>query len=321
MFNLDQTILEWRRKMLAGGIKTPVPLDELECHLRDEIEQQIKSGLNQQEAFNIAVQKIGHAHTLENEFKKVGGTQPHPWIRWHYPLLLLAWNTTTAFYFLPGKPSFCLIMIFVSFCVSMLACFMKPDFKFISVPSVTWPLLFITAIVLGTALLAGIHRVPGSETMGGERYLLLLAAVAGYFALVAQRIPAHKADLYVKLFFLGAVSAAIASLAVAIAPAFHLVFYVLPATKNASATDFSGLATASVAIIALLLARYGLRGILDFRKFWRFVAFALLAVLSLLGGYRSLVVDLALLGGLMFCLEGLFRTRLLPHLPRLARPV
>jgi len=30
MFNLEQSIADWRRQMIAGGIKTPVPLEELE---------------------------------------------------------------------------------------------------------------------------------------------------------------------------------------------------------------------------------------------------------------------------------------------------
>jgi hypothetical protein len=71
MFNLDQAIAEWRRRMLAAGIKTPVPLDELEAHLRDEIEQQAKSGLSEAEAFQVAVEEIGKAHPLQQEFKKV----------------------------------------------------------------------------------------------------------------------------------------------------------------------------------------------------------------------------------------------------------
>jgi hypothetical protein len=71
MSNLDQTISEWRRQMLAAGIKTPVPLEELETHLRDEIERQTKSGLGEMEAFQTAAQKIGHAHRVQHEFKKV----------------------------------------------------------------------------------------------------------------------------------------------------------------------------------------------------------------------------------------------------------
>ena len=73
MFDLERAIAEWRRQMLAAGIKTPVPLEELEIHLREEIEQQMKSGLGEQDAFNSTVQKIGEAGLLRTEFKKAGG--------------------------------------------------------------------------------------------------------------------------------------------------------------------------------------------------------------------------------------------------------
>ena len=53
MFDLEQSIADWRQQMLAAGIKTPVPLEELEIHLREEIERQMKSGLNEQDAFEI----------------------------------------------------------------------------------------------------------------------------------------------------------------------------------------------------------------------------------------------------------------------------
>jgi len=70
MFNLDQAIAEWRGQMLAGGIKTPVPLDELESHLRDDVEQQVRSGLNAEQSFETAVRRIGEAHALKIEFAK-----------------------------------------------------------------------------------------------------------------------------------------------------------------------------------------------------------------------------------------------------------
>ena len=71
MFDLEQSIMDWRRQMLDAGIKTPVPLEELEIHLREDIERQMVSGLNEQKAFEIAVQEIGKANMLKNEFKKV----------------------------------------------------------------------------------------------------------------------------------------------------------------------------------------------------------------------------------------------------------
>jgi hypothetical protein len=72
MFNLEKAIAEWRKQMLAAGIKTPVPLEELEIHLREEIERQMQSGLNGLEAFNSAVHKIGQARALKLEFKNAG---------------------------------------------------------------------------------------------------------------------------------------------------------------------------------------------------------------------------------------------------------
>jgi drug/metabolite transporter (DMT)-like permease len=71
MFNLEQSIAEWRRQMQAGGIKTPVPLEELECHLREEIEQLAGSGLPLGGAFGTAVQQIGQAQTIKTEFTKI----------------------------------------------------------------------------------------------------------------------------------------------------------------------------------------------------------------------------------------------------------
>jgi hypothetical protein len=70
MFDLEKSIAEWRQQMLVTGIKSPVPLDELEIHLHEEIERQMKSGLNEQKSFEISIQQIGQPKTLNIEFKK-----------------------------------------------------------------------------------------------------------------------------------------------------------------------------------------------------------------------------------------------------------
>jgi hypothetical protein len=71
MFDLQKSIAEWRRQMLAAGIPTPVPLEELESHLREDIAQQMQLGLSAQQAFGIAMEKIGQAPELKREFKKI----------------------------------------------------------------------------------------------------------------------------------------------------------------------------------------------------------------------------------------------------------
>jgi hypothetical protein len=80
MFNLEQAIAEWRRQMLAAGLKTPVPLEELESHLREDVERQMQSGLDAQRAFENSIQRIGPAQRLKTEFKKICGTKRNPWL-------------------------------------------------------------------------------------------------------------------------------------------------------------------------------------------------------------------------------------------------
>jgi hypothetical protein len=72
MFDPEQSIADWRKQMLAAGIKTPVPLEELESHLREEIERQTKLGVDEQLAFEMATTQIGQAGSLRTEFKKAG---------------------------------------------------------------------------------------------------------------------------------------------------------------------------------------------------------------------------------------------------------
>lgn len=57
--------------MLAAGIKSPVPLEELESHLREDIDRSVRSGLGEDHAFRLAVSQIGDPGTLKAEFARV----------------------------------------------------------------------------------------------------------------------------------------------------------------------------------------------------------------------------------------------------------
>jgi hypothetical protein len=74
MFNLEQSIVEWRRQMLAAGINKPSLVEELEGHLREEIERLMKSGVTTENALETAVEHIGNAILLKKEFKKISGS-------------------------------------------------------------------------------------------------------------------------------------------------------------------------------------------------------------------------------------------------------
>jgi hypothetical protein len=74
MFDLERSIAQWRRQMLSAGIAATAVLDELESHLREDVENQVSSGTSGQQAFETTVRDIGQSDLLKNEFAKVGGT-------------------------------------------------------------------------------------------------------------------------------------------------------------------------------------------------------------------------------------------------------
>lgn len=72
MSNLDQAIAAWRRQMQAAGIKVPELLDELESHLREDVEHRMRQGSTAQGAFEVAIRNMGKIDLLKAEFDKCG---------------------------------------------------------------------------------------------------------------------------------------------------------------------------------------------------------------------------------------------------------
>jgi hypothetical protein len=73
MPQVDPAIADWRRQMAADGIHSAEVLEELECHLRDDIDAQMASGMNAADAFTSSVARLGPSHELTREFAKLGG--------------------------------------------------------------------------------------------------------------------------------------------------------------------------------------------------------------------------------------------------------
>jgi hypothetical protein len=72
MFNVEQAISEWRQD-LAAAVKSPAALDELESHLREELERQMQSERDPQQAFRAAIRQVGEIDVLKSEFAKNRG--------------------------------------------------------------------------------------------------------------------------------------------------------------------------------------------------------------------------------------------------------
>ena len=240
-------------------------------------------------------------------------------LRWHHLMLVLSWNLLMVIFFLPGRPNVALPMIILSLGISMLQRTVNSRMHFIRAPQITWPLLVLSAVVIGTAQLTGgigLHSL-GSEVMGGKKYVALLIGILGYFALTARRIPPQQAGLYIALFYLGGCTTIIGDLVSFIPSAFSFIFIFFPANSYAfggadANLRLSGLCSASAAIFSFMLAKYGIRGIFLSGKSWRPFFFVLFSVLLLYGGFRSIIIQCAIIFTIQFFLEGMHRTTLLP---------
>ncbi|MGP8200440.1 MAG: hypothetical protein ACLQU4_13165 [Limisphaerales bacterium] len=250
-------------------------------------------------------------------------------IKWHHALLIFLWNSAFSANFLPGEPAFWLMLAGLSFGLSVLNHVMGRR-PFRSVPEMTTPLLLLAAVVIGTAFYRGGIgiRILGGAAHGGKNYIYVLGAIIGFFALTAGEVPIHKSRKMAGLYFVSGTSYALSNLIYTLGPAFYSFYYVVPAIYavgqaqselgSATVDRISGFAPACIAGLSCLLVRYGVRGLCDWYKPWRFVFLCLTVGAGLFAGFRSALVLLFLIFVFQFCLEGLLRTRLFPILTGLA---
>lgn len=70
MFDIESEIRTWQNYLRSRGNFRESDLQELEAHLRDEMEDLCRTGLSQDEAFFIAVKRLGNTGSLSREFAK-----------------------------------------------------------------------------------------------------------------------------------------------------------------------------------------------------------------------------------------------------------
>jgi O-antigen ligase len=249
-------------------------------------------------------------------------------LRWHYPILIFSWNATVMLFFLPGYPFLWMFMAFLSLGISVLQRTVNRETAFLKAPSVTLPLLFLGAVVFVTAKLTGGIGVAalGSSSYGGKKYFYVLAAIVGYFALIAQPIPVERAKRYATIFFLSGLTAIFSNLVYYGGPGFFFLYRFFPAEfafgqamsdlgmQGHEVIRITGLHFAGLAMFCALLIQGSLRDFFDWRQPWKFLLFVGTAFVSLLSGFRSLVVIFGLIFVALFCLQRLYRTSLLPKL-------
>lgn len=242
-------------------------------------------------------------------------------LKWHHEMLICAWNSYLVVFFLPGQPSLMVVMAAMCLGIAVLNRTLRKTSNFISVPEITRPLLFLAIVVITTSVLTGGFGLSslGSSNLGGKRYMNLLGAILGYFALTSQAVRSDKRLLMVSLFFLSGISAIMSDLVFMAGPGFHFLYVIFPATfammqawSQDTLVRFSGFTWGSLPVCYFILMRYGIRGLLDFTRPWRLALFLGVFGLALFGGFRSSLIILVLIIGVQFYFERLYRTRYLP---------
>lgn len=242
-------------------------------------------------------------------------------MKWHHPALIISCNAFINAFFLPGQPSLWILLAAVSFGFAMLDGILGKK-TFARIRSLDLPLLFLGATVVFTAVYRGGFglRSFGGTSYGGRYYFYVLASILAYYALSSRTIPKKRANLFTGLFFLSGMTAVFSNIAYAAGPSFYFLFLLFPTdlvmsevhndySGVAGVTRIVGLSFAAMAVFWFLLLRYGVRGIFDMRKPWRFLILCGVGAICLLGGFRFMIVLFGLVLLFQFWYEKLFLTR------------
>src|SRR2546423_15607684 len=76
-------------------------------------------------------------------------------MKWYHPLLVMSWNAMICPVVLPGRPFIWMVMSALGLCIAVLNRSVNPHKRFINVPALTKPLVFILGVVVITPGLTG----------------------------------------------------------------------------------------------------------------------------------------------------------------------
>ncbi len=242
-------------------------------------------------------------------------------IKWHYPIMVFGLGCPVSLFFLKGSPPLWEIVVIVSLGIAIVERTVQRKQKWLSAPWVTASLVASVGVILMTAKLTGgfgLHTM-GSAVGGGRKYVDLLLGIATFFALITRPIPVERRNLYIGLFLLSGLPAFLGDLGPMLPSPFNYINLVIPTSLRGEqqfeigVTRLGAFGHTATVIAYFMLARWGMRGIFTGPKlWWRTPIFLMMAALTMLGGFRNVIFNLALTCFLMFFMEGLQRSRLLP---------
>src|SRR4030095_13688483 len=134
----------------------------------------------------------------------------------------------------------------------------------------------------------------GGSTSGGKRYVYVLAAVMGFFALASHHMPANRAKFCASAYVLPGLTAMMSNLIYFAGPTFYFLYFIFPVNlatgqaladfvaPGAEVKRFVGFSVTGSALLSFITIWYGIQGILDLTRPWRLLAAGLVLVTTLL---------------------------------------
>jgi len=71
MFSLDEAVAKWRAGLSQSDALREEDATELEAHLREQVQELVRVGLTEEEAFGVALSRLGDTERVTAEFAKV----------------------------------------------------------------------------------------------------------------------------------------------------------------------------------------------------------------------------------------------------------
>lgn len=247
-------------------------------------------------------------------------------LKWHYPIMLFALASPIYCFFLKGNPPLGQVAVLLSFGIAVVERAMNSERRFISPAVMVWPLVFTVAMAYMTADLTGgigLKSLGGGadgSVGGGKKYIAIFIGAAAFFALTSRVVTKKQRNWYLAFYFLPGVLQIFGDLAQYLPSPVNYITYLIPASYNPNmivgfspaVARFGSFAGAAGAVATYMLAKYGLRGIFQINRPFRFLLFICMFLLTLVGGFRVTLLTFMVVGTLMFFLEGLHRTKMLP---------
>ena len=241
-------------------------------------------------------------------------------IKWHYPIMIAGLSSPIIVFFIFTRPPLWEVVTVITLTIAIVERAINSDRRFLSVPSMTWPLLYIAAMTYMTAELTGgisLHQFGGGSGGGGRKYIIIFLGVAAYFAVTSRAIPKERRKLYICLYFLAGLPAFISDMFPFLpAPLNYINLFLPPSGAGGGTVEFgtsrlASFSTTASVLASFMLVRYGLRGVFSGGSVLRLPLFLVLLTLTMLGGFRNSIFFYIVVITMLFFMERLYKTPLL----------